>query len=84
MDGEVVLGKIVAEFFSPLYQLAVGFALVYFLYGVVKFIYNINDPEKKNLGKNHMLYGLIGLFIIFSVGGILELLNSVLSGMFSF
>lgn len=78
------MGKIIAEFFSPLYQLAVGFAFVYFLYGVVKFIYNINNPEEKKLGRNHMLYGLIGLFIIFSVGGILSVLNSVLSGMFSF
>jgi hypothetical protein len=84
MDGEAVLGKIVAEFLSPMYKLAVGFAFLYFLYGVVKFIYNINDPEKKNLGKSHMLWGLIGLFIIFSVGGILQVLNSVLSGMFSF
>lgn len=84
MNGEAVLGKIVSEFLSPLYQLAVGFAFCYFLYGVIKFIYNINDPEKKNIGKQHLLWGMIGLFIIFSVGGILQVLNSALSGMFSF
>ena len=84
MDGEAILGKIVGEFLSPLYKLVVAFAFLYFLFGVVKFIININDPEKKNLGKSHMLYGLIGLFIIFSIGGILEFLNSTLSGMFSF
>lgn len=83
-NGELVLQKVVSEIFSPLYQLAVGIALVYFFYGVAKFIYDMNDPEKKNFGKSHLLWGLVGLFIIFSVGGIIEGSNSILGGMFSY
>jgi hypothetical protein len=48
------------------------------------FIYNFNDPTKKNEGKSHLLWGLVGLFIIFSVGGILKMFNSVLGGMFQY
>ena len=44
----------------------------------------MNDAEKMNTGKRHLIYGTIGLFIILSVGGILELFNSVLGGMFQF
>ena len=84
MEGEAILEKIVSEFLSPMYKAVVAFAFLYFLYGVVMFIININDPEKKNLGKSHMLYGLLGLFILFSIGGILEVLNNVLSGMFTY
>ena len=84
MEGEQVLGRIITEIVSPLYQLAVACAFVYFLYGGVVFILNMNDPEKMVTGKRHLIYGTIGLFIILSVGGILELFNSVLGGMFRF
>lgn len=83
-DGEVVLQKIVTEFFSPLYQFVAACAFVYFLYGAAKFIYDINNPEEKTTGKQHLFWGIIGLFIILSVGGILQIFNNFFGGMFSF
>ena len=82
IDGEAVLQNVVTQIFSPLYQLAAACAFIYFLYGVAKFIYDMRNPEEKNTGKAHLLYGLIGLFIIFSVGGILSFFNDTLGGMF--
>ena len=79
--GEAVLQKVVSEFLSPLYQLIVAVAFVYFLYGVAKFIYDIRNPQEKNTGKQHLLWGLIGLFIIFSVGGVLSVFESVFGGL---
>lgn len=84
MDGEQVFQRVVTEVFSPLYGLVAACAFVYFLYGGVMFIVNMNDPEKKNTGKSHLIWGTVGLFIIFSVGGILQLFNNVLGGMFTF
>jgi hypothetical protein len=84
MTGEEVLGRVVTEVFSPLYMLVASCAFVYFLYGGVKFIIALNDPDQKNKGKQHLLWGTIGLFIIFSVGGILKLFNEVFDGLFTF
>ena len=84
MNGEEVLANIVNEIFSPLYALAAACAFVYFLFGVTRFIIDMNDPERKNIGKSHLLYGTIGLFIIFSVGGILQWFNDTLGGLFQF
>lgn len=84
MNGEQVFERIVTEVFSPLYGLVAACAFVYFLYGGFRFIVDMNDPEKKNLGKSHLLWGTVGLFIIFSVGGILRIFNDVLGGMFTF
>lgn len=83
-EGDDILSKVITEVFAPLYSLVVGISFLYFLYGVVQFIMSMNDPEKKNLGKQHLLYGTIGLFIILSVGGILKIFNSVFGGMFEF
>jgi hypothetical protein len=84
MNSEDVLQMVVTEVFSPLYQLAVAIAFVYFLYGVFRFIMDLSDPEKKNLGKSHLLWGTVGLFIMFSVGGILRIFNDVFQGFFIF
>jgi hypothetical protein len=84
MNGEDVLGRVVTEVFSPLYELVAACAFVYFLYGGVRFIIDMNDPEKKNIGKRHLLWGTVGLLIIFSVGGILKFFNDVLGGMFTY
>ena len=84
MEGEEVLQKVVSEILSPLYQLAAGLAFVYFLYGAFRFIIDLNDPTKKNVGKEHLLWGTVGLFIILSVGGILRLFNDVFGGLFTF
>jgi hypothetical protein len=84
VDGDAVLQKVVQEVFSPLYQLVAGIAFLYFLYGVFMFIVNMNDPEKKNLGKQHLLWGTVGLFIILSVGGIMMVFNNIFGGLFIF
>lgn len=83
-SGETIFQNVVTGIFTPIYQLVAAVAFVYFLYGVAKFIYDMNDPEKKTFGKSHLLWGLVGLFIIFSIGGILPMFNSIFGGMFTY
>ena len=75
--SDVILQRIIDEIFNPIYKLVTGIAFVYFLYGAAKFIYDLSHPEEKNTGKQHLLWGTIGLFIMFSVGGILSLFGSI-------
>lgn len=89
MTGEQVLANVIEYVFSPFYQLAVAAAFVYFLYGVMMFIWMMRDPdagdaEKRNDGKRHMIWGTVGLFIILSVGGIIKFANDAIGGMFQF
>lgn len=70
----IILGDIL----NPLIYLASGACFVYFLFGVFKFIlakYNADEQGVKK-GKSHMLWGLIGLVIIFSAGAIYEFITS--------
>ncbi|MBP6948666.1 MAG: hypothetical protein KBC41_02180 [Candidatus Pacebacteria bacterium] len=76
-DANAILKVMVEELLSPLYQGVAAFSVVYFLYGAAKFIYDMNHPEEKNTGKQHLLWGSIGVFIILSVGGILSIFTSM-------
>ena len=82
LNPDDVLQRVVAEIFTPVYQVVVGVSFLYFLYGVLKFIYDMNHPAEKNDGKNHLLWGTVGLFIIFSVGGILQVFGGFFQGTF--
>jgi uncharacterized membrane protein YidH (DUF202 family) len=46
-------------------------AVVFFLYGMVEFLANQTNEEKKTTGKSHMLWGIVGIFIMLGVWFIL-------------
>jgi hypothetical protein len=52
-------------------------ALVVFLWGIVVFIGNSGDETKREEGKKHMLWGVIGLFVMVVVWGIVALLTVI-------
>jgi hypothetical protein len=80
MTGDQILSKVVTEIYTPIYQIAVGIAVVYFLFGAAKYVFDLNNPEKKTTGRSHLFWGTVGLFIILSVGGILSAFNGLLGG----
>ncbi|PIP73159.1 MAG: hypothetical protein COW88_02820 [Candidatus Lloydbacteria bacterium CG22_combo_CG10-13_8_21_14_all_47_15] len=50
-------------------------ALLYFIYGVIKYIVADSD-EAKSSARNVMIYGVIGLFVIVSVWGLVAILQA--------
>ena len=47
-----------------------------FIYGVVKFFLNPDNEEGKKQGKSFMLWGLIALFVIVSIWGLVGILSN--------
>jgi len=67
VDGvnEYVINPLIAFLFSA--------GLILFFYGIVMFLRNREaNPEKSNEGRRHMVWGIIGMFIMASVFGILN------------
>lgn len=59
---------------NPLIAFIFALALVYFLYGIFEFISNAENEEKKTTGKNHMIWGIIGIVIMMGVFTILNMI----------
>lgn len=53
---------------------SLGFFL--FIFGLVEFLWKLNEGGDNKEGKQHMLWGIVGMFIMVSVWGILELLDN--------
>lgn len=51
-------------------------AVVYFLFGVFQFIKAAGDEKARTEGRNKMIAGIIGLFVMGSVYGLVNILSS--------
>lgn len=60
---------------NPLIQFAFIVAFVVFIWGVMQFIRNANNPDERKKGQDHMIWGIIGLVIMVSVFGIITLIT---------
>ena len=74
---DVYVSRGITEFVNPAIYLLSSLAFVWFLYGVFMFILARVNGEDEGItkGKQHMLWGLIGLVIIFSAGSIYKLIT---------
>ena len=66
--------NLATQIITPLQTLLVAAASVYFMYGLAIFILNFNNVDERNKGKKHMIWGLIGLFVVFFALQILGIL----------
>jgi TRAP-type C4-dicarboxylate transport system permease small subunit len=67
------LSKVVVQVVNPIILLLTAIAFVVFLWGVFEFIANAGEATKRAEGKSAILWGLVGLVIIFGVYGIINL-----------
>lgn len=74
MNLDSLLDGIVREIVNPLIWLLIGAATVIFIYGVLEFIGTFGGgDDKRSQGRSHMVWGIVGLTIMFGVFGILRI-----------
>ncbi len=55
-------------------------ALLYFFWGLANYILGAGDEEKRKAGRDMMIWGVIALFVMASVWGLVEVLNNTFLG----
>ncbi len=68
-----VVAKIESAILFPLMSLMVAVAFLVFLYGAYEFVLNADDASGRETGRQHMLFGIVGLLVIFSAYAILKI-----------
>ncbi len=73
------IDKIVANIVDPAIVLLglAGFGI--FVFGVLELIWGGGDQEKRSTGKQHMIWGIIGLTIMFGAYAIIQIMKSTLN-----
>ncbi len=68
-----LLGKVNEYIVNPIIMLAFAVAMVVFFWGLFQFIATETSDAKRDEGKKKILYGLLGIFIMLTVKGIIKL-----------
>lgn len=70
----------VTNFIGLLTPLLVAISLLVFFWGIARFILAAGDEKKVEEGKKLLIWGTIGLFVIASLWGIIQILSGSLFG----
>jgi len=62
---------------NSLVPLLIAAAVVYFLWGVLQFVASGDDEEKRKAGRSRMINGIIAIFVMVSVWGLIGFLGDV-------
>ncbi|MEN9604734.1 MAG: hypothetical protein RJB39_419 [Candidatus Parcubacteria bacterium] len=74
-----IISKINTTIINPLIAVLFGVALVVFLFGLFQYLWKSHkDPSAIQEGSKHIGWGLVGMFVMVSVFGFLQIIiNSV-------
>lgn len=76
-----IIKKVETNVVNPVLYLFFTIALLVFIWGAFIYIVHADDPTKRSEGGKGMLYGIIGMFIMFSVFGIINLIAATVQGL---
>jgi hypothetical protein len=60
---------------SALIPLLITLSVIIFIIGIIKYISAADDPSKREEGSKFMLYGIIALFVMISIWGLVGILQ---------
>jgi len=73
------LNKVIVIILNPVILLLFSLALIVFLWGVMQYVRKANDSKERETGGQHILWGVIGMAIMLSVYGIMNLIINTLA-----
>jgi hypothetical protein len=75
-----IVNLISRQLVSAIVTLLMGAAMAVFFLGVVKYLWGVRDGDQTKIkeGNKFLLWGLIALFVMFSIWGIIKLFQNIL------
>ena len=74
-EAAKLISNIKAYILNPIIGFMFAVAVVMFIYGIVEYIWSADNEDKVAVGKKHMIWGIIGMFVMIGVYGILNILS---------
>lgn len=75
-----LIAKIAEHILNPVIGLMFGIAVIFFIYGVIEFITKADSDEGRRTGRNHIIWGILGMFIMLASFGLIEIIINFWKG----
>ncbi len=73
--SELINNTIIRDILRPLVPFLISLAVIIFIYGVLLLVLS-QGGEKKEDGKKFMFWGIIGIFVMVSIWGLVAIMSS--------
>lgn len=79
-SAQALVGCLTDVVINPILALIFAAGLLVFVFGVVEFMVGLSGEtgEKKEAGKRHMLWGIVGMFIMAAAYSILKIIANTI------
>jgi len=78
-SADPLIAKVLDLVVNPIIGFLFAVAVLYFLWGVFKFIMNSEDSTAKAEGQQHILWGIVGIVIMVSAYGLINFIQASLA-----
>ena len=75
---KTIVDKITSAIIDPLVFLLFAAGFLFFLWGLMVFMWKSDSDEGRDTGKRHMIWGIFGMFIIVVAYGIISFIQNTL------
>jgi hypothetical protein len=75
-----LLMELVVNILATIVPIVFGIALAVFFFGIAQFILSVSDSQKKTEGRQIIVWGIIALFVMVSLWGIVKTLKATFFG----
>lgn len=69
---------LVSDVLSVIFPVLLAIAVFVIVWGIFKFILNAGDEEARKTGRSFILWGIVGIFLMFSVWGLVRILTGTI------
>jgi len=73
-DVKLLVKKISFTILNPIISVIFGLAFLFFLWGIVEYIWQSDSDESRAKGTQHILWGLVGMFIMFAAFALVQII----------
>ena len=77
-----IVNNLVSVIVEPIVWLIIFLGAVYFVWGLINFALNYDNDTKRQEGKKHMIYGILGMVIMFGVWSIIKFIDGTIQSIF--
>ena len=76
MDYQILIDRLGTFIIRPTMEMLFAAAILLFVWGLVQFLWSLDEGGEQATGKAHMFWGIIGIFIMVSIWGILSIVTA--------
>ncbi len=79
LSPAALAGRLTTVIIYPLMVLLVGLAVLVFVWGIVEFLRDLSSGGELQKGKDHMLWGIAGIFVMAAAYAIFQIIQGTLN-----